>query len=69
MQDLRHTVATDRDGFLKKWIAYEQYYNELLPMAPLYANTYYCFADKDLEGFAPNSFQSIYQTISALSWK
>lgn len=69
IQDLRHTEPTNRDGFEKKWLAYEVYYNELLPMAPLYANTYYNFATKDLKGFEPNSFQSVYQTISALSWK
>ncbi|MGX8850301.1 ABC transporter substrate-binding protein [Amedibacillus sp. YH-ame10] len=69
IQDLRHTEPTDRDGFEKKWLAYEVYYNELLPMAPLYANTYYNFASKDLKGFEPNSFQTVYQTISALSWK
>lgn len=69
IQALRHIDSKDRDGFIEKWMAYEQYYNEILPMAPLYANTYYSFADADLEGFVPNSFQSVFQTISSLSWK
>lgn len=69
MQDLRHTDKDDREGFLAKWEAYEIYYNELLPMAPTYANDRHSFATTDLDGFNVNSFQSWAQTICQLSWK
>lgn len=69
MQDLRHTDKDDREGFLAKWEAYEIYFNELLPMAPTYANDRHSFATSDLEGFKVNSFQSWAQTICQMSWK
>ena len=69
MQDLRHTDKDDRDGFLEKWEAYEIYFNELLPMAPTYANDRHSFATSDIDGFAVSSFQSWAQTICQMSWK
>lgn len=40
-EEMRKTEATDTEGFANKWLAYQVRFNEILPILPLYSNTYY----------------------------
>lgn len=38
---LRQTTPGDKAAFLTNWVAFQQRWTDLLPMLPLYSNTYY----------------------------
>lgn len=40
-EEMRKTESTDTEGFANKWLAYQVRFNEILPILPLYSNTYY----------------------------
>lgn len=40
-EELRKTDSSDLEGFANKWLAYQIRFNEILPILPLYSNTYY----------------------------
>lgn len=51
--DLHLTAPGDNMTFLKRWIAFEERYNEILPSIPLYSNVYYDFFIKELQNYNP----------------
>ena len=50
-QELRLTEQGDIDTYLRKWIAFQRKYNEVLPSIPLYGNVYFDFYPTDLEEY------------------
>lgn len=68
IQKLRHTDPEDKEGFLQAWKEYLSYFNEVLPMFPLYTNTYTGFAHPELKNYHPTTYQSWADQISKLSW-
>lgn len=40
-EEMRKTDSSDTEGFANKWLAFQVRYNEILPVLPLYSNTYY----------------------------
>lgn len=45
--------SKDKDAFLKGWLEFQKYWAEVLPMIPLYSNTYYDIYTPDLEDYHP----------------
>lgn len=41
--DMRQTEPTDLLSYMQKWVAFEERFNETLPMIPIYSNVYFDF--------------------------
>lgn len=52
--DMRRTEPGDMLGYCQKWLAFQQRWNEVLPMVPLYSNIYFDFFTPSLKGYFPN---------------
>ena len=50
-QKLRETPQGRQDLYKKRWLEFQQYWVEALPMVPLYSNTYVDFYRADLAGY------------------
>lgn len=48
----------DRDNYLDRWMAFQRYWAEVLPMIPLYSNTYHDLFTSDLMGYFPQFYPS-----------
>ena len=53
--DMRKTETGDVFNYLRKWIAFQGRYNEVLPAIPLYSNDYYDFYIPQLVNYKINS--------------
>ncbi len=51
---LRRTPPYNRAKYLDNWMAFQRRWVEVLPMVPLYSNTYYDFFDTALINYKPN---------------
>jgi len=49
--DMRHTEPGDLLGYVKRWIAFQERFNETLPMIPIYTNVYFDFYPEQLRGY------------------
>ncbi len=52
--DMRRTESGDLLTYCQKWIAFQEYWNEVLPMIPLYSNMYFDFYTPRLQGYSIN---------------
>ena len=48
----------NREAYLNRWMEFQQYWSEVLPMIPLYSNTYYDLFDSRLVGYFPQFYWS-----------
>ena len=48
---MRKTEPGDTLTYLKRWIAFQERFNEVLPMLPVYSNMYYDFYTDSLEEY------------------
>ena len=48
---MRRTEPGDVLGYLKKWIAFQERFNDTLPMIPVYSNSYFDFYTGSLEDY------------------
>lgn len=67
---LRQTESGAFLEYTQKWLAFQKYFNEVLPMLPLYSNVYFDFFVTDLYGYYPNEDMNwpiamLYATIGA----
>ena len=53
--DMRKTEPGDVYSYVKKWVAFQQRYNEVLPAIPVYSNYYYDFYVPELQGYNVSS--------------
>ncbi len=49
--DMRKTEPGDIYGYVKKWIAFQHRFNDVLPAIPVYSNIYYDFFTEELENY------------------
>ncbi len=49
--DMRLTEPGDDIGYVRKWIAFQERFNETLPMLPIYTNVYFDFYIGELQGY------------------
>jgi len=56
--DLRRTDAKDMEGYVTKWLAFQQRWIEMMPMVPLYSNVYFDFVANDVQGYAVQNFST-----------
>ena len=49
--DMLRTEPADVYGYMRKWIAFQTRYNEVLPAIPVYSNAYYDFYNRKLENY------------------
>ncbi|MDL2318805.1 hypothetical protein LJC74_07030, partial [Eubacteriales bacterium OttesenSCG-928-A19] len=49
--DMRETQPTDMESYVSKWLAFQQYFVEVMPLVPLYSNVYYDFYTSDLQNY------------------
>lgn len=55
---LRRTEPENRAVYLERWFALQQRFMEVLPMVPLYSNTYYDAFGTQLENYHPDQYES-----------
>ena len=48
----------NREAYLNRWMEFQDYWSEVLPMIPLYSNTYYDLFDSRLVGYFPQFYWS-----------
>ena len=48
----------NREAYLNRWMDFQEYWSEVLPMIPLYSNTYYDLFDSRLVGYFPQFYWS-----------
>lgn len=48
----------NREAYLNRWMDFQEYWSEVLPMIPLYSNTYYDLFDSNLVGYFPQFYWS-----------
>lgn len=48
----------NREAYLNRWMDFQEYWSEVLPMIPLYSNTYYDLFDSTLVGYFPQFYWS-----------
>lgn len=46
----------NRNAYLRRWMEFQEYWSEVLPMIPLYGNTYYDLFTSDLVGYFPQFY-------------
>ncbi len=46
----------NRNAYLRRWMEFQEYWSEVLPMIPLYGNTYYDLFTEDLVGYFPQFY-------------
>lgn len=56
--DMVHTHPSDMLTYLEKWVAFQEYWTEVLPAMPLYSNIYFDFYTADLEEYNINGNSS-----------
>ena len=61
--DLRKTEPDDMFTYLKKWISFQERFNQVLPAIPVYSNTYYDFYIPVLKGYRVDSHTTWAQAI------
>ena len=61
--DMRRTEPGDVYTYVKKWVAFQQRYNEVLPAIPVYSNYYYDFYVPELQGYNVTSHVTWSQAI------
>ncbi len=76
LEDLAWNLRKTEEGALleycQKWVLFQQYYNEKIPMLPIYSNIYFDFHTLDLWGYYPDSDMNwpvalLYATLGAPS--
>ena len=49
--DMRQTEPGEVLEYMQKWVAFEQHFNEVLPMIPIYSNVYFDFFTSKLHDY------------------
>ncbi len=55
---MRSTRPGDVTGYMRSWIAFQERFNTVLPMIPVYSNMYYDFYTEMLRCYAPDANES-----------
>ena len=53
--DLTRTESGDTVTYLEKWVAFQEYWAQVLPAIPLYSNVYFDFYTVYLQNYAPHT--------------
>ncbi len=53
--ELRQTPSGAMLEYCQKWLKFQEYYNEVIPMLPLYSNIYFDFHVPELQDYNPNA--------------
>ena len=60
LAELAANITRDNPGnrfaYLRRWMEFQRYWAEVLPMIPLYGNTYYDLYTRDLAGYFPQFY-------------
>ena len=49
--DMRRTAPADVLGYVTKWVAFQERFQEVAPLIPVYSNTYYDFFSIHLQNY------------------
>ena len=55
---MRSTRPGDVTGYMRSWVAFQERFNTVLPMIPVYSNVYYDFYTELLRSYAPDANES-----------
>jgi len=55
---MRQTEAENMEGYVEKWALFQDRFNELQPMVPLFSSVYADFYRPDLQVYYPNAYYS-----------
>ena len=56
--EMRHVTAGDTETYKAKWLEFQTYWVEKLPMVPLYSNVYFDFYRPDLYSYQVSAYSS-----------
>ncbi len=56
--EMRHVTAGDTETYKAKWLEFQTYWVEKLPMVPLYSNVYFDFYRPDLYNYQVSAYSS-----------
>lgn len=62
-RSMSQTAPDDMAGYIKKWIAFQKRYTEVLPTIPVYSNVYYDFYTSALKDYEVTSYTTWTQAI------
>lgn len=57
-KSLRETTPGDKRTFLNRWVAFQKHWTDVLPLLPLYSNTYYDGYNAKLTNYHPERYFS-----------
>lgn len=57
-RSMRETEPGDEQAYIEKWLDFQAYWVDVLPMVPLYTNLYYDFFNTRLKDYYANAYQS-----------
>ncbi|MCL2812633.1 MAG: ABC transporter substrate-binding protein [Clostridia bacterium] len=60
---MRQTQVGDRGAYVEAWLAFQDRFNELQPMVPLFTNAHFDFYRADLLGYRSNAYVGVAQAI------
>ncbi|MGL5541265.1 MAG: ABC transporter substrate-binding protein [Erysipelotrichaceae bacterium] len=66
---MRELAPTDKDAYAQAWLEFQTRWNELMPVIPIYANTYFDFYSADLEGVETGPMKSWSELICKIKFK
>lgn len=66
---MRELAPTDKEAYSAKWLEYQTIFNEILPVIPVYANTYFDFYNKSLSGVETGPMKKWSQIITTISFE
>ncbi|HOQ63461.1 MAG TPA: hypothetical protein PKZ39_05790, partial [Clostridia bacterium] len=55
-ENITHAQPGNRDTYLSRWMEFQAYWSEVLPMIPLYGNTYHDLFVSGLVGYYPQFY-------------
>jgi len=55
-KNLTHDQPGNRNAYLRRWMEFQEHWSRVLPMIPLYGNTYYDLFTSDLLGYFPQYY-------------
>ena len=66
--DMRKTVSGSREEYLARWMDFQRYWVEVLPLVPLYSNTYFDAFSPRLTGYNPDRYPDWASAILYANW-
>ena len=62
-EDMRMTSATNLLGYMQRWVAFQEYWTEVLPAIPVYSNVYFDIYTSRLHDYEPTDYRTFAEAL------